>query len=139
MSLINENFLELQDSYLFSTIAKKVAKFTEENADKNIIKLGIGDVTKPIVPACLEAMHKAVDEIGTKEDALAIKYLCRSGVKFVTTMHGDSLEDIMNSNIKELVLAGYIDTVILLSKVNGIGTVHKIYNDFKSANINNLS
>lgn len=67
MSLINENFLALQNSYLFSTIAKKVAKFTKENPDKKIIKLGIGDVTKPIVPACLEAMHKAVDEIGTAE------------------------------------------------------------------------
>ena len=67
MSFINENFLKLQDSYLFSTIAKKVAKYMEENPDKKIIKLGIGDVTKPIVPACLEAMHKAVDEIGTKE------------------------------------------------------------------------
>ncbi len=67
MSFINENFLMLEDSYLFSTIAKKVAKFTEENPDKKIIKLGIGDVTKPIVPACLEAMHKAVDEIGTSE------------------------------------------------------------------------
>lgn len=67
MSLINENFLELQDSYLFSTIAKKVAKFTKENPDKKLIKLGIGDVTKPIVPAVLDAMHKAVDEIGTQE------------------------------------------------------------------------
>ncbi len=67
MSFINENFLELQDSYLFSTIAKKLAKFTKENPDKKIIKLGIGDVTKPIVPACLEAMHKAVDEMGTAE------------------------------------------------------------------------
>lgn len=67
MSLINENFLELQDSYLFSNIAKKVAKYTQENPDKKIIKLGIGDVTKPIVPACLEAMHKAVDEIGTAD------------------------------------------------------------------------
>ena len=67
MSLINENFLKLQDSYLFSTIAKKVAKFTEENPEKEIIKLGIGDVTRPIVPACIEAVHKAVDEIGTKE------------------------------------------------------------------------
>lgn len=67
MSLINENFLALQDSYLFSTIAKKVAKYTQENPDKKIIKLGIGDVTKPIVPACLDAMHKAVDEIGTVE------------------------------------------------------------------------
>ena len=66
MSLINENFLDLQESYLFSTIAKKVEKFTKENPDKKIIKLGIGDVTKPIVPACLEAMHKAVEEIGTK-------------------------------------------------------------------------
>ena len=67
MSLINENYLELQDSYLFSTIAKKVAKFTKENPDKKILKLGIGDVTKPIVPKCIEAMHKAIDEIGTKE------------------------------------------------------------------------
>ena len=67
MSLINENFLKLQDSFLFSTIAKKVAKYTEENPDKQIIKLGIGDVTRPIVPACVEAMHKAVDEIGTAE------------------------------------------------------------------------
>ena len=67
MSLINENFLKLQDSYLFSTIAKKVAKYTEENPDKKIIKLGIGDVTKPIVPACLEAMHQSVDEMGTPD------------------------------------------------------------------------
>ena len=67
MFYINENFLKLQDSYLFSTIAKKVADFQEKNPTKNIIKLGIGDVTKPIVPAVLDAMHKAVDEIGTKE------------------------------------------------------------------------
>ena len=67
MSLINENFLELQDSYLFSTIAKKVAEYTKENPDKKIIKLGIGDVTRPIVPACLDAMHKAIDEMGTQE------------------------------------------------------------------------
>lgn len=67
MSYINENFLELQDSYLFSTIAKKVAEYTENNPEKEVIKLGIGDVTKPIVPACIEAMHKAVDEIATIE------------------------------------------------------------------------
>ena len=65
MSYINENFLKLQESYLFSTVAKKVAEYSKNNPDKEIIKLGIGDVTKPIVPACLEAMHKAVDEIGT--------------------------------------------------------------------------
>ena len=67
MSYINENFLNLQDSYLFSTIAKKVAEYSKKNPEKEIIKLGIGDVTRPIVPACIEAMHKAVDEIGTSE------------------------------------------------------------------------
>lgn len=64
---INENFLNLQDSYLFSTVAKKVAEFTKNNSDKKVIKLGIGDVTKPIVPAVIEAMHKATDELAKPE------------------------------------------------------------------------
>lgn len=67
MFYINENFLGLQNSYLFSTVAKKVAEFQKNNPDKKVIKLGIGDVTKPIVPAVVEAMHKAVDEVGTAE------------------------------------------------------------------------
>lgn len=66
MSYINWKFLRLQDSYLFSTIAKKVAEYSAQNPDKKIIKLGIGDVTRPIVPACVEAMHKAVDEVATQ-------------------------------------------------------------------------
>ncbi len=64
---INENFLNLQDSYLFSTIAKKVAEFQKNNPEKKIIKLGIGDVTRPIVPAVISAMKKAVDELGNSE------------------------------------------------------------------------
>ena len=64
MIKINENFLKMQDSYLFSTIAKKVAKYQEEHPDKKIIKLGIGDVTKPLVPKVLEQMKKAVEEEG---------------------------------------------------------------------------
>ena len=67
MITINENFLNLQDSYLFQTIAKKVAEFQTNNPDKRIIKLGIGDVTRPIVPAVVEAMHKTVDEMGNPE------------------------------------------------------------------------
>ena len=67
MTYINENFLKLQDSYLFSTIAKKVNEYSSRNPDKKIIKLGIGDVTKPIVPAVIEAMHKAVDEMATQQ------------------------------------------------------------------------
>ena len=64
---INEDFLKLQDSYLFSTIAKKVAEFQKNNPDRKIIKLGIGDVKKPIVPAVIEAMHKATDELAEGE------------------------------------------------------------------------
>ena len=64
MAKINENFLKLEDSYLFSTIAKKVAEFQKNNPEKRIIKLGIGDVTKPLVPAVIDALHKAVDEMG---------------------------------------------------------------------------
>lgn len=67
MIKINENFLKLQDSYLFSTIAKKVADFQEKNPDRKIIKLGIGDVTRPVVPAVVEAMKKAIDEQGKSE------------------------------------------------------------------------
>lgn len=64
---INENYLKLQDSYLFSTIAKKVSDYVNKNPDKKIIKLGIGDVTKPIVPTIIKAIHNATDEMGKKE------------------------------------------------------------------------
>lgn len=64
MIQMNENYQKLQGSYLFSTIAKKVAAFSEANPDKAIIRLGIGDVTQPLAPAILAAMHKAVDEMG---------------------------------------------------------------------------
>ena len=67
MITINENYLKLQDSYLFSTIAKKIAKYTEENPDKKVIKLGIGDVTLPLVPVVGEAIKKATDEMLKKE------------------------------------------------------------------------
>lgn len=67
MVKINENYLKLQNSYLFSTIAKKVADFQEKHPDKKVIKLGIGDVTLPIIPAVVKAMHQAVDEMGEKE------------------------------------------------------------------------
>ena len=64
---INKNYENLEDSYLFSTIAKKVSEFVKENQDKEIIKLGIGDVTLPLCPAVISAMHNAVDEMSQKE------------------------------------------------------------------------
>ncbi|HHV28755.1 LL-diaminopimelate aminotransferase [Acetivibrio mesophilus] len=67
MAFINENYLKLRGSYLFSEIAKRVNNFKNENPNAKIIRLGIGDVTRPLVPAVIEAMHKAVDEMA-KED-----------------------------------------------------------------------
>ena len=64
---INQNYLNLEDSYLFSTIAKKVAEFTVKNPDANLIKMGIGDVTLPLAPVVVEALKKAADELGVKE------------------------------------------------------------------------
>lgn len=67
MYKINENYLKLPGSYLFSTIGKKVAAFTAENPDKKIIRLGIGDVTLPLSSPVISSLHKAVDEMGSAE------------------------------------------------------------------------
>ncbi len=64
---INENYKNLNESYLFSTIAKKVNDFAAKNPNMEIIKLGIGDVTRPLCPIVIEALHSAVDEMGQKE------------------------------------------------------------------------
>lgn len=63
MITINEHYLKLQASYLFSDIAKRVAAFQTANPDRKVIKLGIGDVTRALPKACIEAMHQAVDEM----------------------------------------------------------------------------
>ena len=67
MFKINENYLKLPGSYLFSTIGKKVAAYTEANPDKSIIRLGIGDVTQPLAPAIIDSLHSAVDEMAHAE------------------------------------------------------------------------
>ena len=64
---LNKNYENLEQSYLFSTIAKKVNEYINNNPDKKIIRLGIGDVTKPLCKAVTDAMHKAVDEMGAQE------------------------------------------------------------------------
>ena len=67
MYKINDNYLKLPGSYLFSTIAKKVAAYSSANPDKEIIKLGIGDVTQPLAPAIIERLHSAVVEMAHAE------------------------------------------------------------------------
>lgn len=64
---INENYKNLETSYLFSTIAKKVSQFIENNPQKKVIRLGIGDVTRPLCKSVVDAMNKAVNEMGTPE------------------------------------------------------------------------
>ena len=63
MITINEHYLKLQASYLFSDIAKRVSSFQEANPDRDVIRLGIGDVTRALPQACIEAFHRAVDEM----------------------------------------------------------------------------
>lgn len=65
MTHINHNYTELQGSYLFSEIAKRRTKFTQENPDAQIISLGIGDVTRGLPEAVVNAMHAAVDELAS--------------------------------------------------------------------------
>ena len=63
----NKNYLNLKESYLFTDIAKKVAAYSAANPDKKLIKMGIGDVTQPLIPEVVEAMKKAAGEMGIKE------------------------------------------------------------------------
>lgn len=67
MLTVNKNYLKLPVSYLFSTIAQKVAAYKEANPQAEVIRLGIGDVTQPLAPAILSALHHAVDEMGHEE------------------------------------------------------------------------
>ena len=67
MALINENYLKLPGSYLFAEIARRVTKFKEDNPNANIIRLGIGDVTKPLPEAVIKGLHTAVDEMAKAE------------------------------------------------------------------------
>lgn len=64
---LNKNYENLEQSYLFSTIAKKVNEFVTKNPDKKVIRLGIGDVTRPLCDVVVKAMHRAVDEMGVQE------------------------------------------------------------------------
>src|SRR2546428_3155354 len=67
MAKINEHYLKLKSSYLFSEIARRIREFQAAHADARIIRLGIGDVTQPLPPAVIKALHEAVDEMAKAE------------------------------------------------------------------------
>src|SRR5687768_14724675 len=81
MIRMNENYLKLQASYLFSEIAKRVNGYVAQNPDKKIIRLGIGDVTRALPAACTVAFHKAVDEMA--QDATFRGYGPEQGYEFL--------------------------------------------------------
>ena len=67
MAFVNDNYCNLKDSYLFSQIAQKVNAYVAEHPEKKVIRMGIGDVTLPLAPAVIDAMQKAVAEMGERE------------------------------------------------------------------------
>ena len=67
MVTLNQDYLKLRGSYLFSEIAKRVAAYSAQHPDRKIIRLGIGDVTRPLPPSVISALHKAVDEMAHEE------------------------------------------------------------------------
>ena len=65
MAKVNPNYQKLPGSYLFSEIARRTAAYAEEHPEAKLIKMGIGDVTRPLAPAVIEAMHAAVDDLAS--------------------------------------------------------------------------
>ena len=88
MVKVNDNYLKLPGSYLFSTIGKKVNAYAAANPDKKIIRLGIGDVTRPLTPAIIGAMHSAVDEMA--EEKTFRGYAPDLGYEFLRTAIADN-------------------------------------------------
>ena len=88
MIKINDNYLKLPGSYLFSTIGKKVNAYVAANPDKKVIRLGIGDVTRPLSPAVIDAMHKAVDEMADEKTFRG--YAPDLGYEFLRTAIADN-------------------------------------------------
>jgi LL-diaminopimelate aminotransferase len=101
---INENYLLLQNSYLFIEIAKRVEKFQQENPEKEIIRMGIGDVTKPLTPAVLNAFKDAVDEMGNENTFMG--YGPEQGYSFLA-------EAIINNDFKPFGIDLDIDEVFI--------------------------
>ncbi len=140
MALVNDNFLKLSQNYLFSDIAKKVNAFRLSHPNAEVVRLGIGDVTQPLVPAVIEAMHKAVDEMASADtfrgygpeqgydflrEAIVKNDLAPRGVHF------DASEIFVNDGAKSD--TGNIGDI--LAKDNTIGVTDPIYPVYIDSNV----
>ena len=89
MIRINDNYQKLQGSYLFSTIAKKVTEYSASHPDAKIIRLGIGDVTRPLTPSIIKALHDSVDEMADEKTFRG--YAPDLGYETMITGQGDAI------------------------------------------------
>lgn len=140
MANVNENFLNLKNDYLFSTITEKKNEFEKNNPDKKVISLGIGDVSLPLAPVVIEAMHKAVDEMSKKEtfrgygivqgyDFLIDRILDVEYKKRGVTLDNDEVFIAAGSKGD---LAGIAE---LLSEENRVALMDPVYPAYRDANI----
>ena len=140
MAKVNENFLKLEDDYLFSEILDKTNEYKDKNTGKKIISLGIGDVTLPLVPSVINAMHKAIDEMSKKETfrgyglVHGYDFLIEKILKVEYEKRGVKLDknDIFIGAGTKGDLAGIIE---LLSLSNKVALMDPVYPAYRDANI----
>ena len=140
MANVNENFLNLKNDYLFSTITEKRREFEKNNPDKKVINLGVGDVSLPLAPVVIEAMHKAVDEMSKKETFKG--YGIVQGYDFL-------IDRILDVEYKKRGVSLYKDEVFiaagskgdlagiaeLFSEKNRVALMNPVYPAYRDANI----
>jgi LL-diaminopimelate aminotransferase len=141
MALLNENYLKLQSSYLFSEIAIRVKQAESKNVGRKIIKLGIGDVTKPLPNSCLKALHKATDELAN--EATFRGYGPEQGYDFLReaiikhdynsrNVHTISADDIFVSDGSKCDSGNFQE---LFSLSNSIGVTDPVYPVYVDSNV----
>ena len=109
MALVNIHFLNLQNNYLFADIAKKVNAFKVMHPKADVISLGIGDVTQPLCPAVVEAMHRAVDEMATADGFRG--YGPEQGYDFLQLLHWDNF-----IGVTDPIYPVYIDSNVMIGR-----------------------
>lgn len=138
MAFINDNFLKLPGSYLFSEIARRVEAFKASHPGVKLIRLGIGDVTRPLPPACIEAMHKAVDEMASADTfrgygpEQGYEFLRRAIVENDYAGLGIDVSEVFVSDGAKSDTGNFGD---ILSQANTVGVTDPIYPVYIDSNV----